>query len=65
MAESTIVSDVLLTRGEAARLLSVDVATIERMAHWGQLTAVPTLGGRRRYRADEVHKLLARLQEAD
>lgn len=50
--------DKLLTPGEVARLFGVDPKTVSRWADNGKLDALRTLGGHRRYRADEVHALL-------
>lgn len=52
--------DELLTPGEVARLFGVNPKTITRWAIAGKLRAIRTLGGHRRYRASEVHELLAR-----
>lgn len=51
--------DPLLTPGEVAALFRVDPKTVTRWARAGKLTAIRTLGGHRRYRSSEVHKLLA------
>ena len=60
--ESTTVTepetDRLLTPGDVARLFGVDPKTVSRWADAGKLSAMRTLGGHRRYRADEVHRLL-------
>ena len=48
----------LLTPAEVARLFAVDPKTVSRWAQEGKLTCVRTLGGHRRFRADEVHALL-------
>ena len=48
----------LLTPGEVAALFRVDPKTVTRWAQQGKLSAVRTLGGHRRYRADEVSALL-------
>jgi excisionase family DNA binding protein len=50
-----------LTPGEVARLFGVDPKTVTRWAAAGKLTPQRTLGGHRRYRADEVHALLDQL----
>lgn len=50
----------LLTPGEVARLFGVDPKTVARWADAGELSAVRTLGGHRRYRASEVYRLLNR-----
>lgn len=46
------------TPAEVARLFGVDVKTVTRWAKAGKLTATRTIGGHRRYRADEVDALL-------
>ncbi len=48
----------LLTPGEVARLFGVNPKTITRWASTGKLTPIRTLGGHRRYRAEEVYRLL-------
>jgi len=48
----------LLTPGEVAALFRVDPKTVTRWAQQGKLSAVRTLGGHRRFRADEVYALL-------
>jgi excisionase family DNA binding protein len=47
-----------MTPAEVAALFRVDPKTVTRWADAGKMTAVRTLGGHRRYRADEVHNLL-------
>jgi len=47
-----------MTPAEVASLFRVDPKTVTRWADAGKMTAVRTLGGHRRYRADEVHNLL-------
>ena len=51
--------DELLTPAEVAALFRVDAKTVTRWANAGKLTAIRTLGGHRRYRAEEVRRLLA------
>jgi excisionase family DNA binding protein len=48
----------LLTPSEVAALFRVDPKTVTRWAKAGKLSAIRTLGGHRRYRADEIQKLL-------
>ena len=48
----------LLTPGEVARLFRVDPKTVTRWASDGKLTCIRTLGGHRRFKADEVYALL-------
>ena len=50
--------DPLLTPGEVAGLFRVDPKTVTRWAKAGKLTAIRTLGGHRRYRSSDVHRLL-------
>lgn len=51
-------ADPLLTPAEVAALFRVDPKTVTRWAKAGKLTSIRTLGGHRRYRADEVNALL-------
>ena len=51
--------EALLTPGEVAALFRVDPKTVTRWAQDGRLSSVRTLGGHRRFRAAEVHALLA------
>jgi excisionase family DNA binding protein len=50
--------DTLLTPAEVAALFRVDPKTVTRWARAGKLTSIRTLGGHRRYRADEVRRFL-------
>ena len=50
--------DELLTPSEVAKLFRVDPKTVTRWAKAGKLSSIRTLGGHRRYRAEEVHRLL-------
>ena len=50
--------EALLTPAEVAALFRVDPKTVTRWAKAGKLTSIRTLGGHRRYRANEVHSLL-------
>lgn len=50
--------DTLLTPGEVAQLFRVDPSTVIRWANAGKLSSTRTLGGHRRYHADEVLALL-------
>ena len=48
--------------GRAIQILKacgVDPKTVTRWAKSGKLTAIRTLGGHRRYRSSEVHRLLS------
>lgn len=51
--------EALLTPAEVAALFRVDPKTVTRWAVAGKLTSLRTLGGHRRYRANEVYALLA------
>lgn len=48
----------LLTPAEVAALFGVDAKTVTRWARAGKISAIRTLGGHRRFRADEVQALL-------
>ena len=50
--------EVLLTPAEVAKMFRVDPKTVTRWAKAGNLTAIRTLGGHRRYRRSEVQALL-------
>ena len=50
--------DALLTPAEVAKLFRVDPKTVTRWAKAGKLSSIRTLGGHRRYRADEVKRFL-------
>ena len=50
--------DALLTPAEVAALFRVDPKTVTRWAKAGKLSSIRTLGGHRRYRADEVRSFL-------
>lgn len=47
----------LMTPAEVAAAFGVRVSTLRRWEKAGKLTAVRTLGGHRRYRADQVQAL--------
>lgn len=51
-------SENLLTPAEVAAMFKVDPKTVTRWAKNGKLTSIRTLGGHRRYKADEVRALL-------
>ena len=48
----------LLTPSEVAKLFRVDPKTVTRWAKAGKLSSIRTLGGHRRYRAEEIQRLL-------
>jgi len=53
----------LLTPSEVARMFRVDPKTVTRWAAAAKLRSVKTLGGHRRFSADEVRKLLEMPEE--
>jgi excisionase family DNA binding protein len=57
--------DTLLTPAEVAALFRVDPKTVTRWAKAGKLSSIRTLGGHRRYRAEEVNKFLEGAQRQD
>jgi excisionase family DNA binding protein len=54
-----------LSRGEVARLFEVSPATVARWAREGRLPHVSTLGGHRRYRADEIQAIIEKVSHPD
>ena len=58
MTTRTVDSEPLLTPAEVAGMFRVDPKTVTRWAKAGKLTSIRTLGGHRRYRAEEVRTLL-------
>ncbi len=50
--------EALLTPAEVAALFRVDPKTVTRWAKAGKLSSIRTLGGHRRYRAEEVRRFL-------
>ncbi len=48
----------LLTPAEVAALFRVDAKTVTRWSKAGKLSSIRTLGGHRRYHADEVRRFL-------
>lgn len=48
----------LLTPSEVAKMFRVDPKTVTRWAKSGKLSSIRTLGGHRRYHANEVRGLL-------
>jgi excisionase family DNA binding protein len=57
--------DALLTPAEVAALFRVDPKTVTRWAKAGKLSSIRTLGGHRRYRADEVRRFLDGARQAN
>jgi len=58
MTNRAVEAEALLTPAEVASLFRVDPKTVTRWAKAGKLTSLRTLGGHRRYRAEEVRGLL-------
>jgi excisionase family DNA binding protein len=54
----------LLTPAEVAEMFRVSPKTVSRWAQTHRISSVRTLGGHRRFRADEIRELLARVEEA-
>ena len=52
----------LLTPGEVALMFNVAPKTVTRWASTGRIGSIRTPGGHRRFRAAEIHGLLADLQ---
>jgi excisionase family DNA binding protein len=52
-------SEKLLTPAEVAAMFRVDPKTVTRWAKAGKLSSIRTLGGHRRYRAEEIQGLLS------
>ncbi len=55
--EEAEVTEKLLTPSEVAELFKVNPKTVTRWARAGKITAIRTLGGHRRFRADEIRSL--------
>jgi excisionase family DNA binding protein len=51
-------SEKLLTPGEVAELFKVNPKTVTRWARAGKITAIRTLGGHRRFSAEEIRSIL-------
>lgn len=47
----------LLTPREAANVLGITVSTIANLSRQGQITALPTPGGHRRYTREEIDRV--------
>lgn len=58
-AKPTYAPHELMTPAEVGRLFGVTAKTASRWADEGHLDSVKTLGGNRRFRADQVHELYA------
>jgi excisionase family DNA binding protein len=53
----------LLTPGEVAVMFRVNPKTVTRWARAGKISAVRTLGGHRRFHADEIRRFLAEVED--
>jgi excisionase family DNA binding protein len=56
--EALMAENELLTPAEVAAMFRVDPKTVTRWAQAGKLSAVRTLGGHRRFRADDIRRSL-------
>jgi excisionase family DNA binding protein len=52
----------LLTPAQVAEMFKVNPKTVTRWARAGKISAIRTLGGHRRFRADEIRSLLDSLE---
>lgn len=53
----------LLTPSEVAAMFRVNPKTVTRWARAGKISAIRTLGGHRRFKASEIRKFLAEVDE--
>lgn len=53
----------LLTPAEVAAMFRVNPKTVTRWARAGKISAIRTLGGHRRFRAEEIRKFLEQVEE--
>jgi excisionase family DNA binding protein len=53
----------LLTPAEVAVMFRVNPKTVTRWARAGKISAVRTLGGHRRFHADEIRRFLAEVHD--
>jgi excisionase family DNA binding protein len=53
----------LLTPAEVAAMFRVNPKTVTRWARAGKISAVRTLGGHRRFHADEIRRFLEEVQD--
>lgn len=60
--ETSDVSENYLAPGDVARLLCVSARTVSRWADQGRIPHIVTLGGHRRFRPEDVARLLAMAQ---
>ncbi|WP_124055373.1 BldC family transcriptional regulator [Arcanobacterium ihumii] len=57
MAEETINGE-LMTPAEVALLFRVDPKTVARWANSGKIPSIRTLGGHRRFRREDIERIL-------
>jgi excisionase family DNA binding protein len=55
--------DELLTPAEVAAMFRVNPKTVTRWARAGKISAIRTLGGHRRFRAEEIRQFLDQVEE--
>ena len=55
--------DALMTTAEVAELFRVSPKTVARWAKDHRISCLRTLGGHRRYRAEEIRRLLEQFEE--
>ena len=58
-------ADELLTPAEVATMFRVNPKTVTRWARAGKISAVRTLGGHRRFRAEEIRRFLEEIADAE
>ena len=58
MAPQVVNVEQMLTPGEVSQMFRVNPKTVTRWAKAGKITSIRTLGGHRRYRADEIRAIL-------
>jgi excisionase family DNA binding protein len=63
LMDERMTTNVLLTPAEVAKIFRVNPKTVTRWARAGRISAVRTLGGHRRFRADEIHRLLGEAEQ--
>jgi excisionase family DNA binding protein len=61
--EAPMAQNELLTPAEVAAMFRVNPKTVTRWARAGKISAVRTLGGHRRFRADEIRRFLEEVQD--
>jgi len=62
--EASMAENELLTPAQVAVMFRVNPKTVTRWARAGRISAVRTLGGHRRFRAEEIRRFLERIQDA-